>query len=183
MPTFDGCQPFQQVPFQYSCHILQADGRLTHCDYLHPTADDPRQPLVASLLDQIGETGHLVAYNVSFERGVLRHLAAQFPGQAGRLQDMAARLWDQLAIFRNHYRDYRFGGSNSLKAVLPVLVPSLSYELLAVQNGLQAQVIWEQMIMERDTAVKNRLIQQLRDYCKLDTLAMVKIHEALQNHA
>lgn len=91
----------------------------------------------------------------------------------------ADRLWDQLPIFRQHYRDYRFGKSNSLKSVLPVIAPHLSYAMLDVSNGTQAQVVWEAMIGEGDTAVKQQMIQQLRDYCHLDTLAMVEIHNRL----
>lgn len=181
VPSFEGCKPYQQVPFQYSCHILDADGALTHCDYLHTGADDPRRPLTESLLNHIGETGHLIAYNIPFERGVLRHLAEQFPEHAQRLTDMADRLWDQLTIFRKHYRHYGFGKSNSLKSVLPVVVPALSYKLLDVQDGVQAQVVWEEMIGVGETAVKTQLADQLRDYCHLDTLAMVEIHDALSN--
>ena len=92
---------------------------------------------------------------------------------------MVDRLWDQLDIFKKHVRDYRFGGSNSLKSVLPIMVPNLSYKLLDVQNGTQAQVVWEEMIGEGETAVKQQMIQQLRDYCHLDTLAMVEIHKVL----
>lgn len=180
VPIFDGCQPYQQAPFQYSCHILTADGNLTHTDYLHTSGDDPRQPLVESLLDHIGPSGHLVAYNISFERRVLQQLAHQFPQYADRLHDMADRLWDQLAIFRQHYQHHGFARSNSLKAVLPVVVPALSYQSLAVQNGTQAQVVWEEMIANPDTSAKKQIAAQLRNYCHLDTLAMVEIHQALQ---
>lgn len=179
IPIFDGCKPYQQIPFQYSCHILEADGTLTHREYLHTDATDPRRPLAEALLNQIGETGGIVAYNIPFERGVLRHLADQFPEYAERLNGMADRLWDQLPIFRQHYRDYRFGKSNSLKAVLPVIAPELSYQLLDVQNGTQAQIVWEEMTGEGDTAVKRQLVEQLLAYCHLDTLAMVEIHRAL----
>ena len=92
---------------------------------------------------------------------------------------MADRLWDQLPIFRKQYRDHRFGKSNSLKAVLPVIAPSLSYKLLDVQNGTQAQVVWEEMIGEGETAVKQQMVKQLLAYCHLDTLAMVEIHYVL----
>ena len=179
IPAFAGCAPYQQTPFQYSCHILTADGALTHCDYLHTTPDDPRRALAESLLAHIGPTGHLVAYNIPFERGVLHHLADQFPEYANRLQDMASRLWDQLTIFRQHYHHYGFARSNSLKAVLPVIAPALSYQALDVQNGMQAQVVWEAMLGEGETAVQSQLAAQLRAYCHLDTLAMVEIHRAL----
>ena len=179
IPTFDGCQPYQQVPFQYSCHILAEDGTVTHCGYLHTDAGDPRRPLAEAMVEHIGETGSLIAYNIPFERGVLHHLADYLPDHAERLLAMAERLWDQLPIFRQHYRDYRFGKSNSLKSVLPVIAPHLSYAILDVSNGTQAQVVWEAMIGQGDTAVKQQLIEQLREYCHLDTLAMVEIHKAL----
>lgn len=181
IPIFDGCKPYQQVPFQYSCHILQADGTLTHCDYLHTDTGDPRRPLAEALLTLIDTTGSLIAYNIPFERGVLHALADHLPEYADQLLALADRLWDQLPIFRQHYRDYRFGKSNSLKSVLPVIAPGLSYRLLDVQNGTQAQVVWESMIGEGETAVKQQLADQLRAYCHLDTLAMVEIHRVLAN--
>lgn len=179
IPPFDGCAPYQQVPFQYSCHILTADGELTHCDYLHTSADDPRRPLAETLLTHIGATGHVVAYNIPFERGVLHHLADQFPEYAEQLRAIADRLWDQLPIFRQHYRHPDFAHSNSLKAVLPVMAPGLSYESLDVQNGTAAQVKWEEMIGQTDAAAKAALYEQLRAYCHLDTRAMVEIHRVL----
>ncbi|MBK8900295.1 MAG: DUF2779 domain-containing protein [Anaerolineaceae bacterium] len=179
VPAFDGCNPYQQVPFQYSCHILSEEGTLTHCEYLHTDAGDPRRPLAESLLTHIGESGSLIAYNIHLERGVLHHLADHLPDYAERLRAIANRLWDQLPIFRQHYRDYRFGKSNSLKSVLPVIAPHLSYALLDVSNGTQAQVVWEAMIRQGDTAVKQQRMERLREYCHLDTLAMVEIHHNL----
>ncbi len=181
IPTFTGCKPYQHTPFQYSCHILDADGNLSHREYLHTGADDPRRPLLHSLLEHIGETGSIIVYYAPFEKGRLAELADAFPEHAPRLSGMVDRLWDQLNIFRKHYRHYRFGGSNSLKSVLPVLAPALSYQRLDVQNGEQAQVVWEQMVGEADTAVKEQLAAQLRAYCHLDTLAMVEIHRTLVN--
>lgn len=140
---------------------------------------DPRRPLAESLLSHVGQTGSLIAYNIPFERGVLQNLAGHLPAYADRLRGMADRLWDQLPIFRRHYRDYRFGKSNLLKAVLPVIAPELGYHVLAVPDGAQAQVAWEEMIGQGDTAVKQQLAEQLRAYCHLDTLAMVEIHRAL----
>lgn len=179
IPPFDGCAPYQKVPFQYSCHILTAGGELTHCDYLHTSAGDPRRALVESLLTHIGPTGHVVAYNADFEGVVLHNLAHQFPEYADQLRGIANRLWDQLAIFRQHYHHHGFGPSNSLKAVLPVIAPGMSYDTLDVQNGEVAQVRWEEMIEQTDTAAKARLYDQLRAYCHQDTLAMVEIHKAL----
>ncbi len=179
VPTYEGCIPYQQVPFQYSCHVLHQDGSVAHREYLHTTPDDPRPALLEALLDDVEGEGRVIAYHVPFERGVLQKLAAAFPVEAPRLEAIASRLWDQLPIFRKYYRHHAFGVSNSLKNVLPVVVPGLSYETLDVQDGGQAQVAWEEMLATADLATRKSLAAQLREYCYLDTWAMVKIHQAL----
>lgn len=180
IPVYDGCCPYQQVPFQYSCHQLTADGKLLHHEYLHTTPDDPRPNLVTTLLHHIGPTGHIVVYNATFERGILKGLAEMFPQYADHLQSMINRLWDQLDIFKHHYQHYQFGGSNSLKSVLPVVVPTLNYQELTVQNGTQAQTVWEQLIDGTDETTRQELTAQLQAYCHLDTLAMVELHRVLE---
>jgi hypothetical protein len=179
IPIFTGCQPYQQTPFQYSCHILDADGTLTHCDYLHTSLDDPRPPLIQALLEHIAEAGSIIVYHAPFEKARLQELAQAFPEHAPHLLAIIDRLWDQLNIFKKHYRDYRFGRSNSLKSVLPIIAPALSYQTLAIQNGQQAQVTWEEMILCQDPTHKTQLATHLRAYCHLDTLAMVEIHHSL----
>ena len=179
VPVFDGTAPYQQAPFQYSCHVLQEDGTLTHHEYLHTEPGDPRPALLEALLGDIGPTGQLIVYYAPFEKGILQGLAQAFPEHGSRLQDMIDRLWDQLLVFKKHYRHYAFGKSNSLKSVLPVVVTGLSYEGMAISNGLLAQVAWEEMIATADDAQKQQLADDLLKYCHLDTLAMVEIHQVL----
>ncbi len=179
IPRFEGLSAYQQFPFQYSCHILQSDGSLTHHEYLHTYATDPRLPLVESLLSHISDVGSVVVYNARFECGILKDLAEFFPEHSEALQSIISRLWDQLVIFRNHYRHPEFYGSNSLKDVLPVLVPSLSYEDLDIQEGNDAQAVWDEMINTANEEARNNMINSLRAYCEMDTLATVEIHNAL----
>ena len=87
VPLFDGTTPYQQTPFQFSCHVLQEDGTLAHHEYLHTQADDPRPALLAALLESVGPTGHIIVYNAPFERGILQGLAESFPQHGPRLQD------------------------------------------------------------------------------------------------
>ncbi len=179
VPIYAGCRPYQNVPFQYSCHILHENGALEHREFLHLDGTDPRQTLVTSLLNDIGERGHIVVYYASFERSRLLELAEAFPAHSERLLHIIGRLWDQYELIKRSYHHYGFGKSNSLKSVLPVIVPELSYEHLIVQNGSQAQAAWEQMITCEDQLEREFLMNELRRYCGLDTLAMVRIHEAL----
>jgi len=181
IPRFDGLKPYEQFPFQYSCHILQADGSVEHCEYLHTDQSDPRPSLVAALTTDIASTGSVIVYHKSFEASLLRKLAQDFPQYAPELEAIANRLWDLEDIFKYHYKHPSFRGSTSIKNVLPVLVPSLSYKSLSVQRGDQAQTIWESMIGCSDPIEKQRLIDDLCAYCRLDTLAMVEIYRKLLN--
>ena len=180
IPRFAGLKPYQAFPFQYSCHILQEDGTLEHREYLHVDGGDPRLPLAEALLEHIGPHGSVVVYHAQFERMVLNDLAAHLPEHAARLHGVARRLWDQLEVFRRHYRSAAFLGSNSIKYVLPALAPHLSYADLAVRRGDQAQAVWQDMIACRDAVQKAELAGQLRAYCELDTYAMVEIHRVLK---
>ncbi len=181
LPRFDGMRPYEQFPFQYSCHIMQEDGSVTHHDYLHEDETDPRIPLINSLIAHFGSVGHIVAYNAAFEKRILKQLSEYFPDHTDFLNQMISRLWDQMLIFKGHYRHPEFLGSFSIKNVLPVLVPGLSYSDLDVQKGDQAQAEWELMIREPVTEIKQKKIKALKAYCKLDTLAMVELHRVLRS--
>lgn len=179
IPRFEGLSAYQQFPFQYSCHILQSDGSLTHHEYLHTDITDPRLPLVESLLDHISDVGSVVVYHASFERDRLQDLAQFFPEHSEALQSIISRLWDQELIFTRHYKHPEFYGSTSLKYVLPVLVPCLSYEDLDIQEGNDAQAVWDEMINTPTGEARDNMINDLRAYCEMDTLATVEIHNAL----
>lgn len=179
IPRHDGMRPYQQFPFQYSCHVLDANGNLKHYEYLHTDTSDPRQALIKSMLECISTHGSVVVYYARFEREILEHLANSFPQHAPTLQSIVNRLWDQWEIFKYHYSHPDFGGSNSLKNVLPVLVPSLSYESLNVQNGTTAQATWDQLLKAKNESERSKLITDLKAYCEQDTLAMVEIHKVL----
>ena len=84
-----------------------------------------------------------------------------------------------MVILRKHYEHPDFCGSRSLKVVLPVLVPWLSYEDLDVQEGADAPAAWNLMLNTNSESEKRMWIEHLREYCKMDTLAMVEIHKVL----
>ena len=180
IPRFGGFKVYEEFPFQYSCHVLQSDGVVTHHEYLHTDTTDPRPRLLKSLLAHISDRGSIVVYNLSFERRILRGLAESFPEYASALQSIIERLWDQLTTLRKHYEHPDFCGSKSLKSVLPVLVPSLSYKTLDIQEGGDAPAVWNLMLSANNETERQEWDQRLRAYCKLDTLAMVEIHKVLQ---
>ena len=123
----------------------------------------------------------MVVYS-TFEKQRLEDLAEFLPQYAEPLRSIQSRLWDQLVIFRDYYTHPDFGGTASIKSVLPVLVPSLRYDALDVQDGREAQAAWSLMLDSNSARESARMIRDLKAYCRLDTCAMVEIHKALLRH-
>jgi hypothetical protein len=182
VPTWEGTRPYQQIPFQFSLHIVQSDGNTEHKGFLDLSGHDPSQACAVELIRLCGNQGPVFAYNAGFESRVIRELAERFPDLAPHLQAIAARLVDLLPIARNHYYHPSQHGSWSIKAVLPALCPDLSYDTLdGVQDGNMAQQAYQEAIAPDTTGErKEQLRQQLHEYCQLDTLAMVRIWGAFK---
>ena len=179
VPRWQGVRPYVQVPFQWSCHIHHQDGRMQHIEFLDVSGDDPRRACAEGLVKHIGVEGILIAYNAGFEKGVIRKLAEMYPDLSEALLNMNERFEDLLVISRKSYYHPSQMGSWSIKAVLPALVPELNYsDLDGVQNGGDAQLAWIQA-SSADVVKRKEIADQLLQYCKLDTLAMVKIVDAL----
>ena len=179
VPRHHGLGPYWPYPFQYSLHVMQLDGTLEHREYLHPDGSDPRAPLAEQLLSDIPGAGTIVAYNASFEKRVISDLATHLPRLRRNLRSLLPRFFDLLPIFRDFYIHPEFRGSASIKGVLPVLVPELSYATLEVQSGDVAQVAWLEMLSAEEDSKRLSLAESLKAYCTLDTLAMVRIYEVL----
>ncbi|HMO19191.1 MAG TPA: DUF2779 domain-containing protein [Oligoflexia bacterium] len=181
VPALSGVNPYSQICFQFSCHILKESGEIDHCEYLHVENSDPRVPFLEKLFQVIGESGSIVVYNQQFEITRFKELAIWFPEYKEKLYQLIGRVWDQMIIFRDYYTHPDFNGSNSIKSILPVLVPKLSYKDLVISQGDEASAIWSEMIYMEDGEEKQKIIHALKEYCKLDTLAMVEIHKILWN--
>jgi predicted RecB family nuclease len=182
LPVFNGCHPYQQIPFQYSLHILRKpSGELEHYEYL--AKDDKRLPahdLLKALSEQVGETGSVITWNKSFETGRNREMATQYPKYKELMESINDRVFDLMDIFsKQHYVHHDFKGSSSIKKVLPVLVDGFTYDDLDINNGQAAALRWYEAVTSRDTELTGKTYQSLLEYCKLDTLAMVEIYKRL----
>jgi len=182
IPRFDGTRPYQQVPFQYSMHRVDAEGApAAHFEYLAQPWEDPRETIAAKLLSEIPEGACVLAYNVAFERRVLRELGDAFPGHRKRLNAVAEGMIDLMEPFRR--RDiyhWKMDGSYSLKAVLPALVPGVAYEGLTIRNGAMASNAYMAMGEIRDPVERARLRDALREYCRQDTFGLVRLVAAMR---
>lgn len=183
VPPFDGLRPYQQLPMQYSLHILrEPGGELEHREFLHRDGTHPGQALIAKLQADIGESGSVITWNASFEKRCNEDLGKLFPEFAAFMQALNGRLVDLMVPFsRWWYEDYRFRGSASIKKVLPVLVPELSYKGMPIADGATAQRTWMEVVLDgKNPGQKEQILTDLLRYCELDTLAMVRIYEVLR---
>jgi predicted RecB family nuclease len=180
VPRFRGMRPYDQLPFQWSVHVLRRPGsEPEHYEFLATDASDPRREFTRSLCAALGEGGSVAVYS-PFESQRLTELGVCLPEFAERIEAIQGRLWDLLPIVRNHVYHPAFAGSYSLKAVLPALVPEMSYEGMAVANGQHAGIAWESLVRgTADPAERDRIEKALRAYCGQDTLALVRLLERL----
>ena len=183
-PYFDGHRPYQQIPSQYSLHILDSpEAELRHTEYLHRENSDPSRPVVQRLTEDIGTVGSIVTWNMSFEKNCNTTLGQLNPEFADAMTTLNERIVDLMIPFKpsnGWYSDPRFEGSASIKKVLPVVVPSLSYKELSIQNGGAAQALWTQAVLDGTRDDKDKILDDLIKYCRFDTLAMVEIYNVLR---
>ena len=177
IPRWAGTRPFQQVPFQFSVHVLLESGEVEHKEFLDISGTDPREGFARELLGCCGESGPVYVYNIGFERGKIVEIAEAFPEYADGLLAIADRLVDLLLLTRKYYYHPDQHGSWSIKAVLPTVVPELRYDDLdGVQDGGMAMDAFEEAISDTTSAERKEEIRtQLLKYCELDTYAMVKL--------
>jgi hypothetical protein len=181
VPIYDGSRPYEQLPFQYSLHILsEPDGKAEHREFLaDPLAGDPRPALIAQMLADLGSKGSIVTYNMGFEKGRISALANAFPARKGALLALNERIVDLLVPFRNHwFYKPEMHGSASIKAVLPAMT-NLSYNNLEIQEGRTASETWLSMAEGRYSGDAKAQMEALRKYCRMDTWATVVLYRTL----
>jgi predicted RecB family nuclease len=184
VPRFSGMRPYDQLPFQFSVHVLREPGaEVEHHEFLATDTNDPRREFITSLCSALGKSGCIVVYSV-FESQRLSELGACLPEFAERIEAIQGRLFDLLPVVRNHVYHPAFAGSYSLKAVLPALVPEMSYESMDVSNGQDAGLAWECLVRGAlDRADRERIRKALLDYCGQDTMALVRLLDKLKLEA
>ena len=182
IPPFDGTRPYQQIPFQFSLHVVEAAGAAAReLAFLAESGSDPRPGFATALRDAIGPTGSIVVYNQSFEVARIRELVRDVPGAARGFEALVPRIVDLLEPFRKfHYLHPAQLGSASIKAVLPVLA-GRGYEHLEIQEGDEASREFLRSLDPTTTPEeRERIRAALLAYCGRDTEGMVEIVRALE---
>ena len=202
IPLFVGVSPYQQVPFQYSLHIVRspiaksrfdagpgsgaksrfdAKSRIDHRQFLAEGRGDPRPEFMRQLRETLPATGSVVAYNAGFETSRLTECCDLLPEYKPWLRKVTPRIVDLLLPFRGfRYHHPAQNGSNSMKAVLPALTGK-GYEYLTIQEGNAASREFLRVTFGDVPAAERRRVRKaLEEYCALDTFGMVQIVERLK---
>jgi len=185
MPLYKGHKPYQKMVFQFSLHVLESEGaEYTHFEHLAMKTGDPALDTVKAMRKAIGDTGSVIVWNDTFEGGRNNEMAKMFPEYSEFLLNVNKRIFDLMdVVSKGYYLHPNFGGRYTIKKVLPVMVPELSYKDLTINKGDQAMTAWWEMVnMEgKNLGVKKQAIAgALLQYCELDTFAMVRIWEELK---
>jgi hypothetical protein len=137
--------------------------------------------LAEKLVAEIPANACVLTYNQAFEKGVLRDLAGTFPDLAEALNVRIDNIRDLMVPFKKrHVYRWQMRGSYSIKEVLPALVPDLTYKGLSIAEGGMAMLAYHEMNRTNDLFRLAEIREDLLEYCRLDTLAMVRILEELQ---
>ena len=183
IPEYENTKPYQQIPFQYSLHILpEENGVFEHREFLADVYDEnPIRTFAESMIEDMPEDGSVIVYNKGFEASRNREIGEMFPDLKCEMERLNENMVDLMVPFRN--RDYytkEMKGSYSIKFVLPALYPDdpeLDYKNLdMIHNGGEAS---DAFLALKDKAPdeQEKIRENLLEYCKLDTYAMVKIWE------
>lgn len=180
VPRYPDVAPHEQLVTQYSLHVEASPGsELAHREYLADHTRDCRDELATELIRDAAGCRSILVYS-SFEKTMIRGLANVLPAYAPELADIEARLFDLEPVVRRGLVHPDFGGRSSIKVVLPVLAPDLRYADLHIGDGGAAVAAFANLASGEVTDEEIRAVRgALLEYCKLDTLAMVRVLRAL----
>ena len=180
VPRWEGIRPYEQIPFQWSCHIERAPGVFEHRAFLDLTGNDPSIACIEKMREVLDpdDQGPILVFFKTYEKGRLEGFAERHPQYTGLMENYISRLVDLHPLVKNYFYDPRMKGSFSIKKVLPVIAPDLDYsELEGVQEGTGAQIAYLNYCFELGLAsdIRAELKKNMLSYCEQDTWAMVEI--------
>jgi hypothetical protein len=165
-----GTRPYQSLPFQWTCDVQGPAGSLVRHGFLAGTEGDPRRAFALTLLQVLGSTGAVLAYNAGFERNRIRELAQQFDDLAPALDAVLARIVDLFQIARAHYYHPAMAGSWSFKSVSRAVAPGVMVDRLQGADEPSVQAAFAHSLKPGlDSAARQRLRAALQAHGQRET--------------
>ncbi len=180
MPLYPDIAPHTQILTQFSIDKSDTLGEITqHFEYIADHRKDCRREIAEKLIEYLGDSGSIITYS-NFERIAIGNLSALFPDLSCKLNMLISRIDDFEVIVRKNYYDIRFQGKSTIKKILPIMIPDMSYKELEIGEGGDAAAAFAFMAMgkydeKKIEETKNNLLK----YCAQDTYAMLRIHKFL----
>ncbi len=184
IPRFPGFSPFNQITFQFSLHILKdKKEQPEHTEFIFTENKNPDEAFIKALMESLPSFGSIIVWNKSFEMGRNKDLAKRNPEHSDFLMNVNSRMIDLMDIFSNQFFIHpEFKGKTSIKYILPVLAPELSYKALDIKEGATASDTWNKIVRgEFFKEEAQEKTEHLKTYCKLDTYAMYAIWKYLES--
>jgi Domain of unknown function(DUF2779) len=182
IPMFDGMKPYEQIPFQFSLHIVHKAGtKPEHRKFLAEGRNDPRPDFMRHLKSSVDPSGSIVVFNAPFEKSRMKECAEVLPEYASWVSGLNDRIVDLLNPFKafNFYHPDQCG-SASMKLVLPALTGK-DYTSLEIQEGGAASREFLRVTFgDVSESEKKRVRDALEKYCGQDTEGMIWILDALR---
>jgi len=179
IPRYNKSRPYQDLPFQFSCHIQRfPEGEVEHHEFLFDQDADPRQAFINEMLKTLPAEGSIVVYHQTYEISKLTELAKDFPQYEALIKSLLPRIVDLKKVIEASVYHPEFLGSYSIKKVAPVLLgQSVSYDYLAVGDGMEAVCRYQELIqLACNDPLRANIHKDLLEYCRQDTLLMVQLH-------
>lgn len=179
IPRYPNSRPYQNLPFQFSCHIQRDENsELEHYEFLHDENNDPRLAFIQKMLEVIPQSGSIVVYHQTYEISRFKELARDFPEHAQAINDLIPRVVDLKEVIMNTVYYPAFLGSFSIKKVAPALLgEGASYHHLEVGDGIEAMLSYQEMLnLSAHDLKKEKIRENLLEYCRKDTVLMVHLY-------
>jgi hypothetical protein len=183
IPLYPDIAPYEKIPTQYSIHKCSGPGKvIDYFEYLADPSRNCRRELAENLIKHLGEKGSIVVYG-TFEKNLFNNLAGLFPDLSGELNSLKDRVVNLQAIISGNFYHPDFRGTASIKTVLPALVPDMSYDGLNIQDGNSALAAFVYLARGKYKGAEAEAVKKnLKEYCRQDTFALVRVHEQLANY-
>ncbi len=180
IPLYPDIAPYEQISSQYSVHKCSGFGQHPeHFEFLANPSRDCRKELAENLIRTLGDSGSILAYG-TIEKTILSNLANFSPNLSGEINSLIDRIVNLGSIVADHFYHPDFQGSTSIKVVLPVLAPDMSYDSLEIKDGNSAAAAFAYLALGRYKGEKAEEVKKnLKIYCAQDSLALHKVHHQL----
>lgn len=180
VPLYPDIAPYEKIPTQYSVHKCSGPGRdPEHYEFLTDPNRDCRKEFVESLIETLGDNGSVVVYG-PFEKTILSSLANTLLAFSSEIKSLIDRLVNLEQIVSASFYHPDFHGSTSIKMVLPILVPEMSYDSLEIKDGGSATAAFAYLALGRYKGEEAEEVKKnLKTYCAQDTLALCRVQQRL----